>query len=288
VTDPAQAVLEARHQVLWNTHLRRLLVVRQDALRAALSRNIVLQSDGQWNGRALRESLIESRISTGRLYYGPAPRSATGTEQFGRSVLTRRRYPPPIAGGAGEQLVCRVDGRNGHVVVRARGALTFDTTAPLAKALGQGLDRGHVIIDLRGVTEVDASGYRELENWHRRYREHGHFLVLAGPSARVHRWMRVLHLDQVISVFPTVTEAEEAVKEPVSADRPDQAAVEPVGFGFPGLLAPAAERIAVVGFFNGWDPTAHPMAKTAAGDWTVMVHLPPGRYVYNIWVDGVP
>ena len=72
MTDPAQAVFEARHQVLWNAHLRRLVGVRQDALRAALSRNIVLQSDGQWNGRALRESLIESRISAGRLYYGPA------------------------------------------------------------------------------------------------------------------------------------------------------------------------------------------------------------------------
>ena len=155
MTDPAQAVLEARHQVLWNAHLERLLVFRQDALRAALSRDIVLQSDGQWNGRALREGLIGSRISASRLYDAAAPRPATCTEQFGRSLLTRRRYPPPIAGGAGEQLVCRVDGRNGHVVVRARGALTFDTTASLANALWQGLGRGHVIIDLRGVTEVD-------------------------------------------------------------------------------------------------------------------------------------
>jgi hypothetical protein len=81
--DPAQAVLEARHQVLWNAHLRRLLVVRQDALQAALSRNIVLQSDGQWNHRALRESLFGSRISAARLYYAPARRSATGTEQLG-------------------------------------------------------------------------------------------------------------------------------------------------------------------------------------------------------------
>jgi hypothetical protein len=71
VTDSAQAVLEARHQVLWNAHLRRFLVVRQDTLRASLSRNIVLQSDGQRNGRALRESLIGSRISAGRLYYAP-------------------------------------------------------------------------------------------------------------------------------------------------------------------------------------------------------------------------
>ena len=30
------------------------------------------------------------------------------------------------------------------------------------------------------------------------------------------------------------------------------------------------------------------MAKTATGDWTVVVHLRPGRYLYHIWVDGVP
>jgi anti-sigma B factor antagonist len=104
----------------------------------------------------------------------------------------------------------------------------------------------------------------------------------------VDRLMRVLRLDHVISVFPTVSEAEEAVKEPVPAHWRDQAAVEPVRFAFPGSLAPGAERLAVVGSFNGWDPQAHPMTKTAAGDWAVVVHLPPGRYLYNIWVDGVP
>ena len=85
-----------------------------------------------------------------------------------------------------------------------------------------------------------------------------------------------------------MSEAEEAVKETVSADRPDQAAVEPVRFGFPGSLAPGAQRLALVGSFNDWDPQAHAMAKTATGDWTVVVHLRPGRYLYHIWVDGVP
>jgi anti-sigma B factor antagonist len=193
-----------------------------------------------------------------------------------------------MASSAGERIVCRVDRRDDHVVVRTRGILTVDTTAALAEALRQGLSHGHVIIDLQGVTEVDASAYRELEKWQRRYRDRGEFLVLAAPSPQVHRLMRVLHLDHVISVFPNVSAAEEAVKQPVRAERPDQAAVEPVRFAFPGSSAPGAERLAVVGSFNGWDPQAHPMAKTVTGDWTLLVHLPPGRYLYHIWVDGVP
>ena len=126
-----------------------------------------------------------------------------------------------MAGSAGERIVCRVDRRDDHVVVRTRGILTVDTTAALAEALRQGLSHGHVIIDLQGVTEVDASAYRELEKWQRRYRDRGEFLVLAGPSPQVHRLMRVLHLDHVISVFPNVRAAEEAVKHPVRAGRPD-------------------------------------------------------------------
>ena len=60
----------------------------------------------------------------------------------------------------------------------------------------------------------------------------------------------------------------------------------PITFRFPAGLARGARRVAVVGSFNGWDPTAHPMSRPADGDWSVTVYLPPGRVVYLFDVDG--
>lgn len=60
----------------------------------------------------------------------------------------------------------------------------------------------------------------------------------------------------------------------------------PVTFRFPSRLAPTAAQVAVVGSFNGWDPTAHPMVRSPEGDWVRTVYLPPGRLVYGFWVDG--
>jgi len=62
--------------------------------------------------------------------------------------------------------------------------------------------------------------------------------------------------------------------------------VIPVTFQFPGALVRGARHVAVVGPFNGWDHTVHPLTKTASGDWVTRVYLPPGRIVYSFWVDG--
>ena len=57
-------------------------------------------------------------------------------------------------------------------------------------------------------------------------------------------------------------------------------------FRFPVSLAPGARRVAVVGPFNGLDPTVHPLVRTATGDLTITIYLPPGRVVYHFDVDG--
>ncbi|MFQ5589621.1 MAG: glycogen-binding domain-containing protein [Phycisphaerae bacterium] len=52
-------------------------------------------------------------------------------------------------------------------------------------------------------------------------------------------------------------------------------------------LAPSAHEIVLTGSFNDWDPVALPMTKSADGEWTVDLELPPGRYEYRFVVDGV-
>jgi len=50
---------------------------------------------------------------------------------------------------------------------------------------------------------------------------------------------------------------------------------------------PEAKKIFVAGTFNDWDTKSMPMKKGKDGTWRVTVKLPPGRYEYKYFVDGV-
>jgi AMP-activated protein kinase-like protein len=52
------------------------------------------------------------------------------------------------------------------------------------------------------------------------------------------------------------------------------------------LVAPASSTVTVVGDFNDWNPSATPLRPGGAGEWTVRLQLPPGRYRYTFLVDG--
>jgi hypothetical protein len=48
-----------------------------------------------------------------------------------------------------------------------------------------------------------------------------------------------------------------------------------------------ARSVAVVGDFNGWDPSSSPMKRYGAGGpWTITVTARPGRHTYAFMVDG--
>jgi len=53
------------------------------------------------------------------------------------------------------------------------------------------------------------------------------------------------------------------------------------------FVAPYASRVALVGDFNKWNPSATPMRRSADGRaWLVDLPLAPGRHVYSFVVDG--
>ena len=60
----------------------------------------------------------------------------------------------------------------------------------------------------------------------------------------------------------------------------------PVTFRFPTMLVPNAQRVAVIGTFNDWNPAAHPLRRAGDFWWIITVPLPPGRVVYCFDVDG--
>lgn len=53
------------------------------------------------------------------------------------------------------------------------------------------------------------------------------------------------------------------------------------------LVTRASSAVTVAGDFNDWDPRATPLRPTGrSGEWTVELHLRPGRYRYAFLVDG--
>jgi hypothetical protein len=52
------------------------------------------------------------------------------------------------------------------------------------------------------------------------------------------------------------------------------------------IVAPHASRVALVGDFNGWSPTAMPMQRSNGDAWVRDVELEPGRHAYAFMVDG--
>jgi 1,4-alpha-glucan branching enzyme len=51
--------------------------------------------------------------------------------------------------------------------------------------------------------------------------------------------------------------------------------------------APDAREVCLCGTFNDWDPTRNPMRPDGRGGWKGQLLLPPGKYEYRFWVDGV-
>ncbi len=48
-----------------------------------------------------------------------------------------------------------------------------------------------------------------------------------------------------------------------------------------------AREVTLTGSFNDWDQAALPMTRSADGQWSADLKLPPGRYEYKFVVDGV-
>lgn len=54
------------------------------------------------------------------------------------------------------------------------------------------------------------------------------------------------------------------------------------------VAAPQAQAVSLVGDFNQWDPSVHPMTRKPDGFWTIQVPLHHGHHRYQFLVDGVP
>jgi len=51
-------------------------------------------------------------------------------------------------------------------------------------------------------------------------------------------------------------------------------------------MAPQAQKVAVVGEFNAWNPDSDPMAQAFDGSWQASLNIRHGHHQYAFWVDG--
>lgn len=54
----------------------------------------------------------------------------------------------------------------------------------------------------------------------------------------------------------------------------------------PAFDLPDAHRVYLVGDFNGWNRSSHPLRRMADGRWSLDSELPPGIHQVRLWVDG--
>ena len=96
----------------------------------------------------------------------------------------------------------------GQVVVALRGELDVMDAEAVAAALAAVADRGNVVVvDLAGLTFIDASGLAALVRARRHARGTGGDLLLAAPQRQVRRVMALTRQAGAFSLHADVAEA---------------------------------------------------------------------------------
>jgi anti-anti-sigma factor len=95
------------------------------------------------------------------------------------------------------------------VVVRLQGPLTLHTLFPL-----QGTARAQtaplLVLDMTEVPYIDSAGLGAVMMLHASAGNKGRRLALAGASERVMSLIRMTRVDAVLSLYPTVADAEQS------------------------------------------------------------------------------
>jgi anti-anti-sigma factor len=104
-------------------------------------------------------------------------------------------------------------------VLHANGELDLSTLEKLRVAAADAFAENRpVIVDLSGLVYVDGSGFRVLENLSRISQRRQQPLVLAEPSPWVLKLIKLIHLDGIIPVLPTVSSAREWCRSSLSSN----------------------------------------------------------------------
>ena len=98
---------------------------------------------------------------------------------------------------------------DGWAVVAVTGELELATAPRLRQQVVSiiGGGRSHLIIDLSGVDFVDSVGLGVVVGALKRARTHGGDLLVVGVAERIRKLFEITRLDEIIDLYPSVTEA---------------------------------------------------------------------------------
>jgi anti-sigma B factor antagonist len=120
----------------------------------------------------------------------------------------------PIAGGADppryplDGVVCKEQRLANAVCLSVSGELDLASVPSFLGHLGRASEATeNVIIDLRGLLYIDSAGINTLLDAHQRFTRAGRRIVLAAPSPMMERILKIVSLEQMVPVFPTVEAA---------------------------------------------------------------------------------
>jgi len=117
----------------------------------------------------------------------------------------------------------------GRVVIDLHGPLDASTVRELGDRLVDVIENEgarQVVLDLRGMTRIDATGFAVLVDALQRIRRHGGELVLSGATRDMTEAFREAGLDQAFVMTPAWTHP--------ARGRPAPTRNRPAGWGQPG------------------------------------------------------
>lgn len=99
--------------------------------------------------------------------------------------------------------------RDGLALVKAVGEIDVASAETLAEAVSRALDTGkpRVLVDFAEVTFIDSTGLGVLVKSHRSAAERGVAFGLVHPTPQTLKLIRVLGLDQLLSIYDSTEDA---------------------------------------------------------------------------------
>jgi anti-sigma B factor antagonist len=108
-----------------------------------------------------------------------------------------------------------VESQPGVALLRVNGELDLGTIGGLVSAVENRMAPGaRIVLDLAGLRFCDSTGLGAIIKLHRRLGDLGGILALSTPGQRVIDVLSISGVDQVISVYPSITAAVRALVAP--------------------------------------------------------------------------
>jgi anti-sigma B factor antagonist len=99
--------------------------------------------------------------------------------------------------------------RGDVMIIHCQGRIVYrDEAVALSKLVGETLENGgKIVLDLSGVTSIDSAGIGELVLLHTWAQSRNADLKWANPSPLVRELLDLTHLDTVLDIYPSLSEA---------------------------------------------------------------------------------